>query len=143
MEMKKIFKYITIGILLIGMSGCMFSMSRMRSVVLTKEDVVYGTIPGVAYKIINMDGKPEILSFEQDMYIVSAASLVGAEQRKNKRFFKRVRITKRNSIAGGSIIAILGIILQVMKLKKKIDKGEEIGVSDILNVFKFRKKKKK
>ena len=44
--------YITIGILLLGiyLSGCsMFSMARMRAVVITNEDAVYGTIPGEKY----------------------------------------------------------------------------------------------
>ncbi len=136
-------KALSIFILCFMLSGCMFSLSRTRSVVLTKEDVVYGTLPGIPYRIINMEGKPETLSFEQDMYIVSAASLVGAEQRKNKRFFKKVRLTKRNKVIGGSLALILPILLRLLAIKKKMDKGEEVTASDILKIFKFKRKKKK
>lgn len=136
-------KALSIFVLCLMLSGCVFSMARMRSVVIDSEAKVYGTIPGQSYKLRNMEGKIEDVTFKQDWYVVNDAALVKVEDKKNKKFFRGVKGARNKKIAGGTLIAILGILLQVMKLKKKIDKGEEISISDILNVFKFKKGKKK
>lgn len=134
-------KALSIFILCVIISGC--SLARIRPVVLTGKDAVYGLILGEPYNVINMDGKKETIKFEQEMMAVSASSMVGYEERKNKKFFKHVKFTKRSGMVGGSFVFILGILYRIMVLKKKSDKGEEINWTDIINVFKKPVKKKK
>jgi len=143
--MKNTSKYITIGILLlgIGLSGCsMFSMSTMRAVVIDKDASVYGTIEGETYKVRDMDGNIKNVKFKEDWYIVNDAALVKVEERKNRRFVKGIKLTKRNKMMGGSAIAIITLLLRLLALKRKMDKGEEVDWTDIVKIFKRKKRKK-
>ena len=135
-----------LSIILIGMcftSGCsMLSMSTMRAVVIDKDASVYGTIEDEAYKVRDMDGNIKNVKFKEDWYIVNDAALVKVEERKNRRFVKGIKLTKRNKMMGGSAIAIITLLLRLLALKRKMDKGEEVDWTDIVKIFKRKKRKK-
>jgi len=135
-------KVLSVILLCFMFSGCMFSLSRTRAVVLGGDDFCYGLIIGKSYEVINMEGKNETIIFKEQPYIVSAKSMIGAEERKNNLFFKGVKVATRNKATTGSMLLISGIILRVLALKRKSDKGEEIDPMDIIKIFKFKKRKK-
>jgi len=43
---------------------------------------------------------------------------------------------------GGSAIAIITLLLRLLALKRKMDKGEEVDWTDIVKIFKRKKRKK-
>lgn len=120
----------------------MFSMSTMRAVVIDKDASVYGTIEGETYKVRDMDGNIKNVKFKEDWYIVNDAALVKVEERKNRRFVKGIKLTKRNKMMGGSAIAIITLLLRLLALKRKMDKGEEVDWTDIVKIFKRKKRRK-
>ena len=135
-------KVLSVALLCLMLSGCMFSLSKTRAVVLSGDDFTYGLIIGKPYEVINMEGRNETVIFKEQPYVVSAKSMIGAEERKNNKFYRGVKVVTRNKATSGSMLLLLGIILRVLALKRKSDKGEEIDPMDIIKIFKFKKRKK-
>jgi uncharacterized protein YcfL len=106
----------------LSITGCASAQIKTPKAVILQEDRIY-TLPAGETASVTVDGKPQTVTFNQDMKIVSADNLVREEQQLNEKELKKAKIaTNRNKTMGivGSILALLaGGVGWFIKQKKE------------------------
>ena len=106
----------------LSITGCASAQIKTPKAVILQEDMIY-TLPSGESVNVQLDGKPQVVTFSKDMKIVSTDNLVREEQKLNEKELKKAKIaTNRNKTMGivGSILALLaGGVGWFIKQKKE------------------------
>jgi hypothetical protein len=106
--------------LAISLSGCATVVAKIPPTVLLQEDKIY-EIPAGQEITVELNSKPQKLTFPYPMVVMSIDNAIKIEQEKNNAMFNKVKADKDNAKKlgiVGSILTILGIILGAIFRKK-------------------------
>lgn len=107
-------KKLLFSILLIGLIGCSYTRNHQLPTVLTSDDVILAIKPNQPFMAIaDADEPPKEYVINDTLVVMRMGSYQDLLEKADTRFFKKVRVTKKQAMWGGGIVSLLGIIATV------------------------------